>query len=155
MLRLVYCIYYSIWSSIHITSVYSDIVRFGAIFPITDQSAEIDERGAQWLAGSLIAVDDLNKEFKSKDIEFKLAVRDSKRTFSNTVRATLELAEEVYNGNGSQIIIGAGFNPATEAMAYVTSDSQNDLAQVAYSSNISSLRYYICIYICIYIALYI
>jgi Receptor family ligand binding region len=34
-----------------------------------------------------------------------------------------------------------GFNPVTEAMAYVFSDPQNNLAQIAYASNISSVSH--------------
>jgi hypothetical protein len=127
----------------YITLVSSkQIVRLGGMYPISDSgTAEIDEVGGQWLAGSLMALADLNKEYESRDIEFKLAVRDSKTTFSHTVVATLELIQKVYDGNGSHAIIGGGMNTITEAMAYVSSDPQNNLCQVAYASNGSSLRY--------------
>jgi hypothetical protein len=48
--------------------------------------------------GSLMGIDDLNKKYKSRDIEFKLAVRDSRITFSNTIEASLELARAVFEG---------------------------------------------------------
>jgi hypothetical protein len=105
------------------------IVRIGGIFPITDsETAKIDEVGGQCLAESLMGMDDLNEEIKSRNIEFKLAVRDSKKTFSNTVVDCLELAQKVCDGNGSHVFVGLGFNPVTEAMAYVFSDPQNNIA---------------------------
>jgi ABC-type branched-subunit amino acid transport system substrate-binding protein len=70
-----------------------------------------------------------------------LSVRDSRKTFSNTVVGCLALAQTVNRGTGTQVIVGAGFNPVTQAMAYVFSDPQNDLAQIAYASNISSLSH--------------
>jgi hypothetical protein len=144
MWNLLHCKFFLTFLLIFKNLVDSDkqIVRIGGIFPITDSdTAKIDERGGQWLAGSLMGLNDLNEEYKSRNIEFKLAVRDSKKTFSNTVVACLELAQDVYDGNGSHVIVGSGFNPVTEAMAYVFSDPQNNLAQVAFASNESALGY--------------
>eukprot|EP00596_Hydrurales_sp_CCMP1899_P000319 CAMPEP_0119034848 /NCGR_PEP_ID=MMETSP1177-20130426/1866_1 /TAXON_ID=2985 /ORGANISM="Ochromonas sp, Strain CCMP1899" /LENGTH=916 /DNA_ID=CAMNT_0006992625 /DNA_START=611 /DNA_END=3364 /DNA_ORIENTATION=+ len=111
------------------------------MYPITNNTAQTNIIGAQWLAASLMGLKDLNVEYKDRDIEFQLSVRDSRRTFSNTVVGCLSLAQSVFHGNGSQVIVGAGFNPVTEAMAYVFSDPQNDLAQIAYASNKSSLSH--------------
>ena len=87
------------------------IIRLGGIYPVTSiATATVNVNGAQWLAGSLMAIKDLNAEqrFIDSNIKFKLAVRDSRKTFSNTVVGCLALAQSVFNGNGSHVIVGAG-----------------------------------------------
>jgi hypothetical protein len=89
----------------------TQIVRIGGIYPITNiVTAKINSNGAQWLAGSLMAMNDLNTNpsFIANNIQFKLAVRDSRKTFSNTVIGCLALANSVFSTNGSQVIVGAG-----------------------------------------------
>ena len=83
----------------------------GGIYPITNVvTAKSNVQGPQWLAGSLMAVKDLNADpfFIQSGIQFKLAVRDSRKTFSNTVVGCLALAKTVFKNNGSQVIVGAG-----------------------------------------------
>lgn len=87
------------------------IVRMGGIYPITNiVTAKVNPIGAQWLAGSLLALRDLNSDpiYKAQQISFQLAVRDSRKTFSNTVVGCLALAKSVFKNNGSQVIVGAG-----------------------------------------------
>lgn len=85
------------------------IVRIGGMYPLTDISTgSMNPIGAQWLAGSLMAVSDLNAEYVTKNIKFKLAVRDSKKTFSNTVLGSLDLSRGVFQKNGTHVIVGAG-----------------------------------------------
>ena len=86
------------------------VIRIGGIYPITDiVTAKINRVGAQWLAGSLMAAADLNTLYaKSTNYRFKLAVRDSRKTFSNTVVGCLALSKSVFNQNGSHVIVGAG-----------------------------------------------
>jgi hypothetical protein len=144
MWRLLSCRFFAVCLLLFNQTVYSgkQIVRIGAIYPITNiATARTNFIGAQWLAGSLMGLKDLNDAYESRDIEFQLSVRDSRKSFSNTVVGCLSLARTVYHGNGSQVIVGAGFNAVTQAMAYVFSDPQNDLAQIAYASNISSLSH--------------
>lgn len=85
-------------------------VRIGGIYPITDiTTATINRAGAQWLAGSLMAAADLNLLYaKTTNYQFKLAVRDSRKTFSNTVVGCLALSKTVFLNNGSHVIVGAG-----------------------------------------------
>ena len=87
------------------------VIRIGGIYPITNiVNAKINRNGAQWLAGSLMAMRDLNSDpqYIASNIEFKLAVRDSRKTFSNTVVGCLALAQTVFKSSGSHVIVGAG-----------------------------------------------
>jgi hypothetical protein len=95
------------WSAV---DAISQVIRIGGIYPITDVvTAKINRAGAQWLAGSLMAAADLNTLYAtSSNYRFKLAVRDSKKTFSNTVVGCLALSKSVFNNNGSHVIVGAG-----------------------------------------------
>jgi hypothetical protein len=95
------------WSAV---DAISQVIRIGGIYPITDVvTAKINRAGAQWLAASLMAAADLNTMYaKSSNYRFKLAVRDSRKTFSNTVVGCLALSKSVFNSNGSHVIVGAG-----------------------------------------------
>lgn len=95
------------WSTADATS---QVIRIGGIFPVTDiATAKINRAGAGWLAGSLMAIADLNSLYaNSTNYRFKLAVRDSRKTFSNTVVGSLLLSKSVFNNNGSHVIVGAG-----------------------------------------------
>jgi hypothetical protein len=76
------CRYFVVCLVIFSKTTYSvkQIVRIGAIYPITNiATARTNLIGAQWLAGSLMGLKDL------RNIEFQLSVRDSRKTFSNTV----------------------------------------------------------------------
>ena len=87
------------------------VIRIGGIYPITNiVTAKININGAQWLAGSLMAMRDLNANpiYAANNIQFKLAVRDSRKTFSNTVVGCLALAQTVFQSSGSHVIVGAG-----------------------------------------------
>jgi ABC-type branched-subunit amino acid transport system substrate-binding protein len=87
----------------------AQIVRIGGMYPLTDITTGLmNSLGSQWLAGSLMAVRDLNVEYATKNVKFELAVRDSRRTFSNTVEGSLELSRKVFKNSGTHIIVGAG-----------------------------------------------
>ena len=91
------------------TTQSAQIVRIGGMYPLTDITTGLmNPLGAQWLAGSVMAVRDLNSEYATKGIKFELAVRDSRRTFSNTVEGSLELSRKVFKNYGTHIIVGAG-----------------------------------------------
>ena len=91
------------------TTQSAQIVRIGGMYPLTDITTGLmNPLGAQWLAGSIMAVRDLNSEYAAKGIQFQLAVRDSRRTFSNTVEGSLELSRKVFKNTGTHIIVGAG-----------------------------------------------
>lgn len=119
----------------------TQVVRIGALFPLSDiKSNKRNDNGAQWLAGSLMAIDDLNQLYADRNVSFKFAVRDTKRTFSKTVIGTFDLADKVFENNGSHVIVGAGLNVLTEAIAYVLKDF--NIAQIAYASNSTALSNY-------------
>ena len=107
LIRLILCC--SICS--FFTNGLPQVIRIGGIYPITNiLNAKINKNGAQWLAGSLMAMRDLNSDpqYIASNIEFKLAVRDSRKTFSNTVVGCLDLAQTVFKSSGSHVIVGAG-----------------------------------------------
>ena len=115
-------------------------VRIGALYPLSNvKSGAENLNGSQWLAGSLMAIHDLNERFANRNIVFKVAVRDTKRTFSNTIFGTFDLVERVFDKNGSHIIVGAGLNSLSEAIAYVLKDFE--VAQIAYASNSTALSH--------------
>ena len=126
-----------------ITTVCSTLtqeVRIGALYPLSNvKSGTENQNGSEWLAGSLMAIQDLNKYYADRNIVFKVAVRDTKRTFSNTVLGTFDLVERVFDKNGSHIIVGAGLNTLSEAIAYVLRDF--GIAQIAYASNSTALSH--------------
>lgn len=100
----------NLWGSDGFTTTNSaQIVRIGGMYPLTDISTGLmNPLGSQWLAGSLMAMRDLNIEYATRNIKFELAVRDSRRTFSNTVEGSLELSRNVFKNTGTHIIVGAG-----------------------------------------------
>ena len=123
-----------------VCSTLTQEVRIGALFPLSNvKSGAENLNGSQWLAGSLMAIHDLNERFANRNIVFKVAVRDTKRTFSNTVFGTFDLVEKVFDKNGSHIVVGAGLNSLTEAIAYVLKDFE--VAQIAYASNSTALSH--------------
>ena len=115
-------------------------VRIGALYPLSNIKFGTDNlNGSQWLAGGLMAIQDLNDYYADRGIVFKVAVKDTKRTFSNTVLGTFDLVESVFDKNGSHVIVGAGLNSLSEAIAYVLRDFE--IAQVAYASNSTALSH--------------
>jgi ABC-type branched-subunit amino acid transport system substrate-binding protein len=117
-----------------IVSVQQQTVRIGAIFPFDNDD------GNQLLAGSLMAISDLNALYKAeRNISFKVAVRDSEGTFSDSILASLDIAVHAFGGQGVHIFLGAGSNTQSEALAFATRD--HDIAMVGYASNASSLSH--------------
>ena len=128
----------SFLSTSMLISAFEQDVRIGAIYPVSTRTLGMKNvAGAQWLAGGLMAISDLNILFESRNIHFKLAVRDSKRTFSNTIVGTLDLVSKVFEGNGTHVVVGAALNVLSEAMAYVLRDYH--VLQIAYATNSSAL----------------
>ena len=124
--------FWTILAPLAVTSVRHQTVRIGSIFPFDDKD------GSQLLAGSLMAIRDLNALYKvERNISFKFAIGDSKGSFSDSILASLDIAKNAFSGQGVHVFTGAGSNIQTEALAYATRD--HDVAMVGYACNTSLL----------------
>lgn len=107
-------------------------VRIGVLFPFHP----VD--GSQLLAGSLMAIRDLNALFnEERNVTFKIAVGDSDGSFSNSILASLALTKNAFDGQGVHVFVGAGSNTQSEALAYASRD--HDIGMIGYACNASSL----------------
>jgi Receptor family ligand binding region len=117
-----------------IISVEQQTVHIGAVLPFDD------EDGNQLLAGSLMAIRDLNALYEAeRNISFKIAVRDSGESFSDSILASLDIAINSFGGKGVHVLIGAGSNTQSEALAFASRD--HDIAMIGYACNASSLSH--------------
>jgi ABC-type branched-subunit amino acid transport system substrate-binding protein len=123
-----------------VTSRLKNVIRIGAAIPmLTQLEGDVDNIGIQRVAAFIVAIKDMKQELKSLNYTVKFALRDSKRTFSNSVVAALDLVTNVFNGTGVHGVIGAGSNTETLAMTYVTQDY--DVGEIAYASDKTDLSH--------------
>jgi hypothetical protein len=106
---------------------------------LTKLEGDVDSVGIQRVAAFVVAIKDIKKELASLNYTVKFALRDSKRTFTNSVLAALDLVGSVFNGTGVHGVIGAGSNTETLAMTYITQDF--DVGEIAYASDATDLSH--------------
>jgi ABC-type branched-subunit amino acid transport system substrate-binding protein len=105
-------------------AIRADVIRLGAIFPISTLTGAVDRLGIQRLASFVMAVDDLNRDqlVLSRNLSVRFAIRDSKRSFTNTATAALELATKTFLPYGVHAVVGAGTNVVSGPIAYILQD---------------------------------
>jgi hypothetical protein len=128
-----------------VTSSGKAIIRLGGGFGVTKTTGStIKPLMIQLGAAYIMAMQDLNTSYSSRNIVFKMAMGDTHSTFTEAIKVAMSMGSTVFKTVGVHGFIGTNQSYTTEAADYVLQDT--DTSHIAYGANDTALvRFYECI----------